>query len=151
MTRPRCVAAVTFVLLALLTGCQTTRLRSYGAFDLTNKTITVPPGGGLTGALKDALVENGWQIVAYRGPTITRGSIGSETNLETFKSFKTRYTLFASWNEFDVCVPFFDPAYAYDVAIVDNSSGTEVLSLSGRACERRIVNKFLEALNGGGK
>lgn len=144
----RRLAVVAISASIFLTGCQTFRVQSYGSVDLADKTITVPPGGGLTGALKEALVKEGWQIVAYAGPTVTRGTVGAETKLETGKTFKTRYTLFARWNEFDVCVPFFDAAYAYDISLVDNNTGTEVMTLSGRGCEHRIVNKFLEAVKG---
>jgi hypothetical protein len=40
----------------------------------------------------------------------------------------------------------FDPAYHYDLALVDNKTGSEVMTLSGHGCEGRIVDKFIEAL-----
>jgi hypothetical protein len=142
------------ILLALLVAlavaaCGSYRLRTFAAVDLTAKTITVPPGGGLTGALKEALTREGWQIAVYRGPDVTQGTVGDRTRLESVKTFKTRYTLFLHWQEFDVCVPMFDPAYRYDLSVVDNMSGTEVMTLSGHGCEGRIVDKFVEALHSG--
>jgi hypothetical protein len=94
----------------------------------SDRTITVPPGGGLADAVKEALARDGWKITSYRGPEVTR------------------YAMFLRWNQFDVCVPMFDPAYHYHISIVDNESGSEVLTLSGRGCERRIVDKLVEGL-----
>ena len=131
----------------LLTGCMTYRVRTFDTVDASNKTITVPPGGGLTGAIKDVLAQDGWKITVYRGPEVTQGTLGETTRLETGRTFTTRYTLFLKWNQYDVCVPRFDPAYNYDISLVDNSNGSEVLTVSGRGCEGGIVDKFRGALN----
>jgi hypothetical protein len=116
--------------------------------DRSDKTITVPPGGGLTGAVKEALAADGWKITVYRGPEVTQGTMGEKTYLERGRTFTTRYTLFLKWNQFDTCVPRFDPAYAYDISLVDNANGSEILTITGRDCERRIVDKFRRALDG---
>jgi hypothetical protein len=128
----------------LLAGCST--LRVYDTVDLSNKTITVPPGGGLTGAIKERLAKDGWKLVVYRGPEVTQGKFGDETRLERFNTFKTRYTLFIKWRQVDFCI-FGGGVYVYDMSLVDNETASEVLTLSGRGCEGIVADKFQEALN----
>ena len=133
--------------LALLSmGCMSYRVRTFERVDNSDRTITVPPGGGLTGAVKEALAKEGWKITVYRGPEVTEGALGERTRLERGGTFTTRYAMFLRWNQYDVCVPMFDPAYNYAVSVVDNKNGSEVLTLSGRGCEGRIVDKLVEAL-----
>ncbi len=134
------------VVAATLSGCMAYNLRTYGAVDSSSKTVTVPPGGGLTGAVKEALTRDGWKITVYRGPELTRGTIGDDTRLERGGTFSTRYTVFIRWQQVDTCVPRFDPAYTYDISLVDNQGGSEVFTLSGRGCENRIVDAFVEGL-----
>jgi hypothetical protein len=74
--------------------------------------------------------------------------MGESTRLERGGTFTTRYALFLKWSQFDVCVPRFVPAYNYDISLVDNAKGSEVLTLSGRGCEGRILDKFRDALTG---
>jgi hypothetical protein len=40
------------------------------------------------------------------------------------------------------------PAINYDLSLIDNSSGEEVISQSGHDCENRAAEKFADALNG---
>jgi len=122
-------------------------LRTYNRVDTMSRTITVPPGGGLTGAIKDALAKDGWKITVYRGPEVTRGTVGEQTRLERSNTFRSRYTAFLRWDHFDTCVPSFDGAYNYDLSVVDNEDGSEVMTLSGKGCERRIVEKFMDGLH----
>ncbi len=77
---------------------------------------------------------------------MTKGQLGENTRLERFKTVETRYVIFLRWNQFDVCVPRFVPAYNYDISVMDVRSGSEVLTLSGRDCEPKIVEKLMEAL-----
>ena len=81
------------IVLLMLSGCGSHHLRTFNAVDLADKTVTVPPGGGLTGAIKEALARDGWRIQVYRGPEITRGTTGERTYLEHFDSFNTRLSL----------------------------------------------------------
>ena len=135
--------------LLLLSACVGSyRVRTYGPVDLTTRTVTVPPGGGLTGALKDALVNGEWRLATDRGPQITRGTAGEQTQLEQIATFRTRYRLLVTWQQFDVCIAGFEPALNYDITLIDNDSGTEVLNMSGRGCESVIVRKWMEALEG---
>jgi hypothetical protein len=53
-------------------GCLSYNLRRFDTIDASAKTITVPPGGGLTGAIKEVLAQDGWKITVYRGPEVTR-------------------------------------------------------------------------------
>lgn len=100
----------------------------------------------MTGSIKQALTRDGWRVIVRAGPEVTRDQIGEETRLERFKTVTTRYVMILRWAEFDVCVPSFDAAYTYDISVMDARSGSEVLTLSGRGCETKIVNALMEAL-----
>jgi hypothetical protein len=132
----------------LVSGCLSSQVRTFDTVDRSDRTITVPPGGGLTGAIKETLVADGWKITVIRGPEVTQGTMGDKTHLEQGRKFTTRYTLFLKWSQFDTCVPRFDAAYTYDISLVDNSNGSEIMTLTGRDCEGRIMDKFRKALNG---
>jgi hypothetical protein len=131
---------------SMLAGCMSLRVHTFAPVDTTSKTVTVPPGGGLTGAVKEALSKDGWKIAVYRGPDITEGTLGENTRLERSKSFNTRYAVFIRWRQFDTCFPTFEPAYSFDISMVDNTSASEVLTLSGHGCEHKIVAKFIDGL-----
>ena len=137
-----------FAALLVVDGCSSPRIRSFQAIDPAQRTITVPPGGGLTGAIKDALASDGGKITVYRGSEIRQGTMGETTRLERSRKFETHYAMFLRWQQFDVCVFGFDPAYHYDISVVDTESGSGVLTLSGRGCEGRIVEKLMGALKG---
>lgn len=135
----------------LLSGCATHNLEVYNKLDSSNKALTVPPGGGgLTGALKSALKKEGWDLAVYRGPRVTEGSIGDKTRLEEYGTFNTRYTLFVDYDQYDWRFPDFDPMYHYDISLVDNRTGEEVMTISGRGARTTIVKKFMETLRNGG-
>jgi hypothetical protein len=134
--------------LIVLSACGSHRVRTYGPIDLTARTVTVPPGGGLTGALKDALAQRGWRLATDRGPQITRGTTGEQTQLEQFPTFRTRYRLLVTWRQFDACLPSHEPAVTYDIALIDNQSGSEVLNMSGHGCESAITKEWIKALEG---
>ena len=88
----------------------------------------------MPGALRAALAQDGWAVEA-------------ETGLDNGRAPRTRYTVALHWQQYDVCVPRLDPAYSYDIALIDNDDGREVLKLCGRGCEHRIVETFLEGLH----
>jgi hypothetical protein len=134
------------VLVLFLAGCGSYRVNTFQSVDQTEKTITVPPGGGLTGEIKQALTRDGWRVIVREGPEVTRGQVGEDTRLERSKTVTTRYVMFLRWSQFDVCVPRLVPAYNYDISVMDARSGSEVLTLSGRGCETKIVDKLMEAL-----
>ena len=138
---------IVLVLTIWLVGCGTYDLQVYGPLDPTARTITVPAGGlGLPGKVKVMLQEEGWTLTVDRGPNVAEGTVGKETHLEMYGSFSTRYRLHLS------CQPLPDPSwrfqvvYIYDISIIDNKTGREVLTLSGGAEEKVIVKKLREAL-----
>jgi hypothetical protein len=137
---------VVVVLVLFLAGCGSYRVNTFESVDQTERTITVPPGVGLTGEIKQALTRDGWRVSVRQGPEVTRGQLGENTHLERSKTVTTRYVMFLRWSQFDVCVPRFVPAYNYDISVMDARSGSEVLTLSGRGCEPKVVDKLMEAL-----
>jgi hypothetical protein len=82
-----------------------------------------------------------------RGPEVTVGTIGENTRLATADTFKTRYRLIVRQRQYDVCViPLGEPMVAYDLSMIDNQSGQEVMTQSGKGCIGTVSNKFIEAL-----
>lgn len=132
----------------LCSGCVISNsIQSYAPIDATSKTITVPTGSyGLLGILKTTLSEHGWRLAVYRGPEVIQGSTGTSTQLEKYDTFHTRYTLVVSSSKFDVCLDF-SPMVAYDISLVDNESGAEVLTMSGRDCEATVAKAFASKLD----
>jgi hypothetical protein len=136
--------SVILLIALLVSGCTPKyKVRAFDAVDQSDRTITVPEGGGLTGAIKDALVVDGWKITVYRGPDVTQGKMASRwTHFERVRTFTTRYALFLKWSRivFDRCISSFDPIYAYDISVVDNATDSEVLRVTGRGCEASIAD-----------
>lgn len=131
-----------------LSGCMHHNAEVNSPIDLSDKSITVPPGsGGLKGAIKKSLSQNGWRLLVDRGPRVTEGEIGDKTRLEEYNTFKTRYRLGISYHQYDVCVNmYFDPAIKYEITVIDNMTGAEVITLEGQGCEHDAVEKFEEVL-----
>lgn len=134
------------VLLVFLVGCARHNVQTYSAVDSSNKTVTVPSGSeGLKGKLKQALTKDGWNLVVYRGPSVTEGEVGEKTKIEQHDTFKSRYRLIVSSYQYDLCLNF-TPAISYDISFIDNTSGAEVFTISGRGCEPSVVKQFMKAV-----
>jgi hypothetical protein len=132
---------------ALLLAACATDVQRYSDIDQSNKTVTVPAGGaGLTGKIKSGLTQAGWQMVVYRGPEVTRGTVGEEVRLARGNTFNSRYNLIVEQRRVDLCLNL-EPEILYDISLIDNRSGAEVITMSGRGCESRVANTFLDQLN----
>lgn len=130
----------------LLCGCATNNVQVYSTVDPSAKTITVPPGSsGLKGDIKKALSARGWKMRVYSGPEVIEGKAGTNTSLQRYDTFNTRYSLFAYSRQFDVCFNF-SPAVRYELTLVDNKDGSEVLTMDGRDCQDKIAQQFVDAL-----
>ncbi len=137
-----------FLTVLFLIGCATHNVQLYGYIDKNNKTVTVPPGSdGLKGKLKQALSQDGWKLLVYRGPSVTEGEIGEKTKVQQYDTFNTKYRLVVSSYQYDGCLNF-TPAIRYDISFIDNVSGTEVFTINGDGCEPDVVEKFKNALKG---
>lgn len=138
---------ITLLISLALTGCFVHDVQHYSVIDSSNKTVTVSPGSeGLNGKLKQALATAGWSLSVYKGPSISEGEVKNKLKVEQYDTFHTRYRLIANSNQFDLCLNF-SPAIAYDVSFIDNKSGSEVFTMSGRGCQPGVVEKFVEAIN----
>ena len=134
--------------LMALTGCATKNVQVYSQVDSDDKTITVPPGSdGLKGKLKQALSKDGWKMVVYTGPSVTKGTLGRDTNLQQYDTFNSRYQLVVNYNRYDWCLDL-SPEINYDISLVDTKSGAEVITVSGRDCDSKAVDAFVDALHG---
>ncbi len=132
-----------------IVGCATSKLIAVTSLDRTEKTITIGAGGyGLKGKIKEVLRGEGWNIVTDAGPQRTVGRVGNDVDLKTFNTFRSRYRMDIEARQYDICVPGFDPAYNYSLAVIDNQTGNEIMTLAGRDCEHEIIEKFLDWLRG---
>jgi len=133
------------LLLAFLSSaCSTKDVQKLERIDLTQKTMTVPvSSAGLVGKLKTMLREEGWSLIVYQGPTVTEGTIGSETHTEQQGKFATRYRLVTTWSHTDG----FGWYYDFSVVIIDNNTGAEALTISGNhGLGANIVKSLRDAL-----
>ena len=137
----------TIVLMTVLAGCASTDIQSYDSIDGTSKTVTVPSGGyGLTGGIKKALSDRGWKLVVDRGPSVTEGSIGENTQIKQYDSFKTRYRLSVfSYPTTDGCITL--NTIGFDISFVDNQTGSEVFTMAGLGCEKDAIEDFGKAID----
>ena len=126
----------------LLSACMSADLRQYGKIDNSEKSITVPPGGGLAAELKDILNKQGWTLVVDRGPDVIAGTSGGSVNLKSYNTFNSRYRLLLSATRFDTCIGHMDGAYRYNMSMIDNKTGQEIMVMGGSACESQIKSKF---------
>ena len=136
-----------WVLCSLALASCTTDVRRQGQIDLSAKTMIVPPGSfGLLGEVKDALVADGWSLTVNRGSVVTEGRVGATTRLETSRNFSARYRLHVADRKADTCIT--SGFYHYEVSIIDNESGQEVITLSGTNCGQAVVSRLRAALRG---
>ena len=132
----------------ILSGCNYHNLQNYAAIDVSQKTVTVPPGSsGLRGKLKQVLAEQGWRLSVDKGPAVVEGDLGSKTKLESYDTFNTRYRLYVASRQYDICFNF-QPYIRYDISFIDNKTGSEVFTIEGKGCEGGAVDKFREAISG---
>lgn len=139
---------VVLAAILFLSGCGHIDTHYYGKVDLSDKSITVPAGGkGLKGDIKKYLADSGWKMMVDRGPNVTKGEVGQETNLEQSATFKTRYRIAIASTWFDVCLNA-TSAYSFDISLIDNLSGMEVFTMAGAHCESEIMDRFSTIMRG---
>jgi hypothetical protein len=141
-------ASLLVLIPTLLSACMSPDVRQYGKIDNTEKSITVPPGGGLVAELKDVLIQHGWTLVVDRGPDVIEGKNSESVKLKSYNTFNSRYRLLLAANRFDTCLSM-DGAYRYSLSMIDNKTGQEVMVMGGSACEYQIKSKFESFLTSG--
>ena len=130
-------------LFALAAAACGTDVRRHGTIDQSAKVMVVPAGGeGLLGGVKDGLRQDGWTLVVGRGSVRSDPAPGALLRPD----IPPRYSLSIEATRIDSCIT--SQLYAYSIAVIDNESGTEVLTLSGNECGLTIVRKLREALRG---
>ena len=144
--------SVTLIGLSLLLGgCTQFQINTqkYSSFDVRDKSITVPTGSeGLRGKVKQVLSDDGWKLMVDKGPNILEGRMSESVKLESYGTFNTRYRMSIKSNQIDLCMGFpISPLLRFDISIVDNKTGSEVMTMSGLDCEPEVVDKFRKAIN----
>lgn len=132
--------------LIFLGACATGELRQYGNFDPTEKTITVPAGGGFYADIKDIFKRNGWKIVVDKGSDVMEGNIGTRFRIESHDSYKTRYRMAMEYRSSGYCVGYMEPLYKFNISVIDNGTGEEIFVLDGRSCSSIALEQIESAL-----
>ena len=141
-----------FTVIAILAGCASSDVQLSEPIDQTDKTITLPPGSRLLlGPIKQSLKSSGWKIAVDRGPVRMVGAVGAQTDLETGITFKTRYRLVLNQRQTDFCLASGLPLVIYDLSLIDNRTGEEVMTASGRDCVDLAARWFSSAVNSEGR
>jgi hypothetical protein len=136
------------IVVIALSGCSHIDVQHYGTMDLSDKTMTVPPGSKwLIGELKKSLVSSGWELSIYDGAATTSGTAGAMVELKHTKAFNARYRLTVAATWYNQCMDYTN-AVNFDLSVIDNNKGKEVFTMSGNGCESDIVEAFNNALLG---
>lgn len=142
------MASILFCI-TLLTGCRNAYIdiQKYSSVDLSEKSITVLKGGsGIHGEIKKCLLANDWKMFIDTGPSVTKGNVGDDTYLEQRTTFHTKYRLELRSSQTETCLDF-TPKYNFDISLINNQTGGEVFTVSGKECEADIATKFCNYLN----
>ena len=136
--------ALLFLTVISITACAIPNIQKHGAIDTSNKTMSVPMGqDGAIVQVKAALENSGWQLSEYADSSLIDRN---KNRLEQLNKMNTRYTLFYSDERYDTCVNF-SPALKYEIAVVDNNTGWDVIEVDGMACEGQVADRFMRAMN----
>ena len=149
------VSCLTFLCAFALVGCASVHVDRVGTFDFSEKTICVPPGYGLAlGPVKRGLRASGWKIFSIaKGKDVTvkdGGSVANNGNeqerMETEWDARARYRMLFWSAQVDVDL-MFNPIYNFELSILDNRTGEEILCVSGTRCSAdEIVNELRKQL-----
>jgi len=144
------------LVVALVSGCASVKLSRLGEIDPTEKTVSMSAGGRwLTGDLKAALLKDGWTVYAIdKSKEIVRGvddPNAADKRVVVYRESelarKARYHLVDHWESVSRLES--DGYLDYDVSLIDNKTGQEVIILSGRGkTGEQIVKIFIDALHG---
>jgi hypothetical protein len=105
--------------------------------------MTIDRGGsGLLSSIKTSLIQDGWKLAVDRGPSVTETV--SKTKAEHFDTFKTRYRMSVSFRLIDE--GHMADIVDYDLSIVDNNTGQEVLTMSGRGEDYKVAELLMKAI-----
>ncbi len=120
--------SVILLIALLVSGCTPHyKVRAFGdAVDQSDRTITVPEGGGLTGVIKGRRGTDGWQITVYRGPDVTQGKRWSR------------------WTRFDRCAHIYHSLCP--VPEVESDLGQVHLQLRSHLCLRYFCRRQRDGL-----
>jgi len=113
----------------LSVSCATKNVTAFNKLDMSNKSITVPAGGGALSFIKKDLKKNGWSLKIDSTSLKTTGTGGENIDqVSTIKS-TTRYRMLAAFSSMQCltcgCVR------SYNISIIDNKTGEEVVTFDG--------------------
>ena len=139
---------IVLMLCAVLAACNASKLQSYGTIDQSDRSITVPPGGGgLAGVLKDRLRQAGWRLSVSAAPLRMTGTLALVAGMSNGREMRTRYQLLVASDNVGVCI-FDGHMVVYDLSVIDNTTGAEVITESGRECDESAADKVMRILDG---
>ena len=95
------------------------------------------------------LNDDAWKMSVYSGASYIEGTQGTNTKLKSYDTFLTRYNLVLDYDRYDSCLEWDGSAtgaYRYEIAIIDNKSGSEALTMDGSGCLYKIKKDIQQAL-----
>ena len=130
------------ITLFILSGCMNHNLTTYNTIGQNAHSISVSGADGLNWTLKEVLIKEGWAIVVESDAMIAKGLRAKKASLKESDTSSPRYRLRVKSKQYDYCAQRADPAYNYEIAIVDYKSGDKVMTMEGKGCEYLILEKF---------
>lgn len=132
---------ILIITMALLAGCATIDTQVYSKIDPNRKNIRMPVGNdGINGKIKQLLRKNNYKIIVLNDQSVSskKGNITIHKNKN-----QVDYTFMITSEKIDWCLNL-ERLYTFDLTVVDNLSGEEVLATSGKHCEKRILKEIQE-------
>lgn len=128
-----------------LTSCASSKINFYKSIDLSDKSVTLPPGGGeLMTDVKQALILEGWHVKIDRGLEV----IGEKANTSgKYDHLQTRYRIHQSVNLVDLCL-WGGARLFFDINMVDNKDSSEVFNWSGETCSGDFMQELRRIARG---
>jgi hypothetical protein len=133
---------VLFAIFLLNIGCASNAVFRNVPFDKTEKTISISNTDSAIGNdLKRFFKSKGYKIIASSGGVKTE-KISSEINVTTDLN-NSRYDLVINDNRIDWCITGSE-MIRFKISMIDNKTGEEVFSMSGRDCTKNVYQEILK-------
>lgn len=131
--------------MTFISSCAPNNITPYSKLDKSDKSITVPAGGGPNASIKTALKQNGWTL-KIDSRSIKTGGSSNVVNQATTVESDARYRMLTAFVS-DQCL-ICQCVRSYNISIVDNKTGEEVVAFDGRdkdgICYKTLAKRIID-------